>query len=124
MGKGVEVYVGATGEEVCPVQAVLTYATIRGTGQGSFFLLENSAPLTKPVFMAAVRDGLRQLEMIDSLHAGQSFRIGVATTQLSQAVRTNPSLGEMEQCSFPDLCMLGHHQPRLLQWPGDWLHAD
>ena len=104
MGKGVDVYIGATGDDdVCPVKAVLAYVAVRGTAQGPFFLLDqNSTPLTKPVFVAAVREGLRRLGMDDRLYAGHSFRIGAATTAAQRGCEDSliQALGRWSSAAF------------------------
>ena len=104
MAKGVDVYIGATGDDdVSPVKAVLAYVAVRGTAQGPFFLLDqNSTPLTKPVFVAAVRKGLRRLEMDDRLYAGHSFRIGAATTAAQRGCEDSliQALGRWSSAAF------------------------
>ena len=36
-GRGTEVFLGATGDELCPVRAVSSYVAHRGTAAGAFF---------------------------------------------------------------------------------------
>lgn len=73
-GRGVDVILGATHSDVCPVQAMLKYTAQRGEGPGPFFLLQDSglALFLKRLHSAV---GLPQ-----SSFAGHSFRIGAATT--------------------------------------------
>ena len=80
MGKGVDIYVGTTGDELCPVTALLAYIAKRGTTPGAFFLSEPGTPLTKGSFVAGVREGLHLMGVDERLYAGHSFRIGAATT--------------------------------------------
>ena len=79
-GRGVDVYVGRTGSCLCPVAAVLAYMVSRGPGPGPFFRLNPSTPLTKPRFVAAVREALLAVGVSPHLYAGHSFRIGAATS--------------------------------------------
>ncbi len=44
--KGVDIVVGLTGNDLCPVTALLAYAARRGKAQGPLFQFENHHPLT------------------------------------------------------------------------------
>ena len=80
VGKGVDVILGRTGLELCPVSAVLAYVALRGDQPGPFFLTSAKAPLTKSVFVREVRSTLRAIGLPDDTYAGHSFRIGAATS--------------------------------------------
>ena len=54
-GRGVDVFVGRTGNEVCPVAAVLAYLAVRGSMAGPLFIDTQQQPLTKPRFVARIR---------------------------------------------------------------------
>ena len=54
-GNGVDVFIGRSGDELCPVTAVLTYITRRGNCLGAFFLLEGERPLAKAHFSSRVQ---------------------------------------------------------------------
>ena len=49
---------GRTNNDLCPVAALAAYITLRGSKEGSFFLLENQAPLTQDCFVKMTRDKL------------------------------------------------------------------
>ena len=49
---GVDIFVGRTGNELCPVTAVLLYIVRRGPNEGPFFKFESGVPLTWPKFVA------------------------------------------------------------------------
>ena len=53
-GKGVDIFLGCTYSEACPVLEILRYVGVRGPASGPFFLFENGAPLTKAVFISRV----------------------------------------------------------------------
>ena len=103
MGRGVDVYLGMTGDEMCPVCSIASYVGFRGTGPGPFFLVGDAAPravpLTKPEFVAAVREGLRAMGMNEQLYAGHSFRIGAATTAAQMGLEDSP-LGRWTSAAF------------------------
>ena len=56
--KGVLVYVGRTGGEVCPVAAMTAYLTIRGWALGPFFLMPGNVPLSRDTLVKKVRESL------------------------------------------------------------------
>jgi len=58
--KGVNVYMGMTGNELCPVAATLYYIVQRGLGSGPLFLFQDGRYLTRERFVAAVRESLRK----------------------------------------------------------------
>ncbi len=52
----------------------------RGLIPGDFFQFADQMPLTKPRFVAAMRQALRQAGIPEGDYSGHSFRIGAATT--------------------------------------------
>ena len=58
LGKGVDVFVGKSGDRSCPVAATLLYVRIRGPAVGPFFVREDGVPLTKAAFVGKVRGAL------------------------------------------------------------------
>ena len=48
--KGADVYVGKTGDILCPVSALLAYLAVRGALPGPLFQLQDRSPLTKDYF--------------------------------------------------------------------------
>ena len=93
-GRGVDIVVGRTDRDLCPVGAVLAYVAARGDRQGPFFLSSSMSPITKPAFIAEIRRILMALGLPDVNYAGHSFRIGAAT---------------LAECGFP---MLHQNPPR------------
>lgn len=45
--KGVSIYVGRTGNDLCPIAAMLTYLSIRGGDAGQLFHFRDGRPLTR-----------------------------------------------------------------------------
>ena len=80
MGKGVDVFIGATGSDTCPVAEIVQYVRLRGPSPGPFLCAQNGAPLTKPALVRRVREALTVLGLDPTSYAGHSFRIGAATT--------------------------------------------
>ena len=54
--KGIDLYVGCTGTDICPVAAVLDYLQCRGMSLGALFILKDSCPLTRSRFVELVQD--------------------------------------------------------------------
>ncbi len=52
---GVEIFVGRTDNELCPVAAVLAYMAMRGSGPGPLFKFCDGSPLTRAKLVAEVR---------------------------------------------------------------------
>ena len=59
--RGVPLYVGRTGVNLCPVAVMLSYLELRGGKPGPLFLFQNMKPLARPHFVDAVRDALEKL---------------------------------------------------------------
>lgn len=78
--QGVSLYLGATGMQLCPVMAVLTYMVVRGNSPGPLFHWENGNYLTREAFVNSLREALAPAGYPPEKYAGHSFRIGAATT--------------------------------------------
>lgn len=78
--RGVDLFVGRTGGELCPVAAVLAYMVARGPGPGPMFKLASGRPLTRARFTSEVRAALRSAGVDPERYSGHSFRSGAATT--------------------------------------------
>ena len=76
---GVMVYVGKTGNELCPVAAITAYLATRGTTSGPSFRFEDGTPLTRPCFVEQVRLTLCRAGYSPRLYAGHGFRTGWAS---------------------------------------------
>ena len=102
MGRGVDVYFGPANGLLCPVRALLSYATGRGDRPGPFFIHPDATPLTKTHFVGAVRLALRQAGLEPRDYAGHSFRIGAATTAAMAGLEDSliQSLGRWSSAAF------------------------
>ena len=91
--KGVMVYLGRTGGELCPVAAVSAYLAVRGRAPGPYFGFKGGEPLAREIFVRRVRAALREVGVDSDKYAGHSLRIGVAST--AAAVGVEDSLIQM-----------------------------
>ena len=89
-GRGVDVVLGKTGCDLCPVAAVLGYVSTRGNQQGPFFLKSTNRPLPKQEFIKEIRRVLAVLGLPDHQYAGHSFRSEQRCQQPWRAWRTPP----------------------------------
>ena len=78
--EGANVDLGATGQDICPVSALLDYLGKRGGALGPLFLLENGTPLRRRYFVSQIQSPLSSAGIHGSSFNGHSFRIGAATT--------------------------------------------
>ena len=102
MGKGVDVFIGSSGNDICPVAAVLSYIISRGNKEGPFFMLPDRQPLTKSYFVAKVRLVLQAVGLPQQHFAGHSFRIGAATAAAKAGIEDSVicSLGRWNSSAF------------------------
>ena len=84
--KGVFVFLGITGNDLCPVAAMAAYLVIHGRNPGPFFRFQSGVPLSRELLVRHVRAALREKGIDDSKYAGHSFRIGAATSAAAVGV--------------------------------------
>ena len=84
--KGADIFIGKTGNDLCPVSAMLAYVAIRGFREGPLFRFVDGRPLTKDRFIHHLRSALTGVGIDSSLYSGHSFRIGAATTAAEKGV--------------------------------------
>ena len=77
---GCQVILGKTGDDLCPIMALLDYLTRRGDKPGALFQWQDGTLLSKTQFVEAVRQALTEAHLPAQDYAGHSFRIGAATT--------------------------------------------
>ena len=100
--RGVKLFVGATGTDVCPVAAMLGYLVLRGSSPGPLFLFTDGRPLTRDRFVSAIRIALGECGIDPSAYAGHSFRIGAATTAALRGLQDSliKTLGRWESSAY------------------------
>ena len=100
--KGVSVYLGRSGTDICPVAAVLDYMTRRGSAVGPFYTYANGDYLSRERFVRDVRRALELAGLNCSLYCGHSFRIGAATTAARQGIQDSliKTLGRWESSAY------------------------
>lgn len=84
--KGMDIYLGKTGADLCPVGALMRYLTLRGRKEGPLFQFRDGRFLTRQRLVDAVRGALKELGVDESKYCSHSFRIGAATTAAAKGV--------------------------------------
>ena len=104
--KGVTVYLGRTGQDLCPVAAILSYlAQFSGSKakrSGPFFQFSDGRPLTRERLVKELRRGLELAGVKADNYAGHSFRIGAASTAAAQGLSDSliKTLGRWESAAY------------------------
>ena len=78
--KGVNIYLGATKRDLCPIKGILPYLALRGNRSGPLFILSDGRGLIQQLFKAALDNLLSALNMDKGKYNTHSFRIGAATS--------------------------------------------
>lgn len=79
-GKGSFIYLGRTGDRLCPVAALLAYLAVRSRSSGPLFILSDGTPLSQQQLIASMRSALAEAGFGTLGYSGHSLRIGAATT--------------------------------------------
>ena len=99
---GVQIFIGHTGNELCPVTAMLRYVAIRGNSPGQLFQFADGRPLTRQRLVDQLRKVLREVNIDCSAYCGHSFRIGAATAAAARGIQdaTIKMLGRWESSAY------------------------
>ena len=85
--QGVDIIIGRTSTELCPVAAVLAYLASRGSFPGPLFVFDRDGlPLSRVRLVTELRSALQACGFNGPQYAGHSFRIGAATTAASRGL--------------------------------------
>ena len=99
---GVRVILGRTGDDLCPVSALLDYLSRRGNKPGALFQWQDGTPLSKTKFVEATRQALTAAQLPAKDYTGHSFRIGAATTAAMAGLEDSAiqTLGRWKSSSY------------------------
>ena len=78
--EGVDLYLGRTDMEICPVQAMSPYLGVHGSKAGPLFITSDGRPLTRQLFSSSLSTILKKAELDVTNYNTHSFRIGAATS--------------------------------------------
>ena len=101
-----------TGDDLCPVSALVDYVGRRGGSSGALFRWQDGIPLSKTKFVEAARQALMAAQHPTQDYAGHSFRIGVATTAAMAGLEdsTIQTLGQWRSDSYQLYIRMAPHQ--------------
>ena len=99
---GVDIFVGRTGTDLCPIEAMLAYLAVRGGAEGPLFSFADGRLFTRERFVSKVREALSAAGIDCKSYAGHSFRIGAATSAAQQGISeaTIKMLGRWESSAY------------------------
>ena len=100
--KGVQIVIGCTGDDLCPVAATLAYLAIRGGNQGPLFQFKDGSPLTRSAFVRTVKEALQSLGYPSNRYSGHSFRAGAASTAAAAGLEDSiiKTMGRWESSAY------------------------
>ena len=100
--KGVTIYLGETGVDICPVAAILSYMVMARAKQSPFFCFSNGQALTRDNFVQELRMAISAGGIDTSAYAGHSFRIGTAMTAVACGLPESliKTLGRWESSAY------------------------
>ena len=100
MRQGVTLVVGGTGNDLCPIAAMLPYLVIWGREEGPLFKGKNS--VTREDLVVRLRYVLKEAGIDCSRYSSHSFRIGAAKTAAARGISdsTIQTLGRWASDSF------------------------
>ena len=78
--KGITICLSKTGQQLCPVAALLSYLVMRGKEDGPLFHLRGGGPLMRAQLVSRLRRALSWAGLDPEKYGGHSFRVGAATT--------------------------------------------
>ena len=102
LGMGVDVFLGRSFNDLCPVSAMLAFLAVRGGEDGPLFCNPDGTHLLKSRVVSRVRLALETLGLCGTAYAGHSFRIGAATTAAKCSLEDSliKALGRWERDAF------------------------
>ncbi len=84
--RGIQLFVGKTRTDLCPVAAILAYLVVRENKPGPLFMYQDGCCLTRQRLVVAVREALERAGMDQACYCGHSFRIRAATTAAARGI--------------------------------------
>ena len=78
-GSGAKLYVGRSGDAICPVSAMLAYLAVRPHIPGPLFILQDGTPLSRVTLVSHLREAITNVGLDATNFSGHNFRIGAAS---------------------------------------------
>ena len=84
--KGIKLIIGKTGDDLCPISAMLNFLKVRGPYPGPLFCRKSGTPISKSRFVDSVRSALTKADFPVDVFTGHSFCIGAAIITASAGI--------------------------------------
>ena len=100
--RGVNLFLGWTGNDLWPVGAILNFLVARGPQSGPLFAFADGRLLTRRRCVEAVKGALTAAGIDERRYNGHSFRIGAATTAAAKGIEDSiiKTLGRWESVAY------------------------
>ena len=110
--EGVNLFLGRTSSDLCPIVAMLNYLLVRGLWEGPLFKYKDGPYLTRQRFVVAVREALERAGLEQAKYCGHSFRIRAATTVAAKGMEDSliKTLGRWRSLAYLDYIRLPRDQ--------------
>lgn len=110
--KGIDLFIGKTTTDLCPVTAMLSYLVARGSREGPLFVFSDGRFLTRQRLVERLRSGLQEAGLKPSSYCGHSFRIGAATTAAKRGMEDSviKTLGRWRSLAYLDYIRIPREQ--------------
>ena len=109
---GVNIFLGATGAEVCPVTAFTQYMGVCNPLPGPLFVWANGDPLSRSTLVSHLKAALQKAGIPHTNYNGHSFRIGAATTAAQRGLEDSliQTLGRWKSAAYKTYIKLHRSQ--------------
>ena len=110
--QGIQLFIGRTNSDICPVRALLNYLVERGPSEGPLFIFPDGSFLTRQRLVEAVRRALDRAGLNASHYSGHSFRIGAATTAAKKGMEDSviKTLGRWRSLAYLEYIRIPREQ--------------
>ena len=85
--KGVDIFIGCSQADTCPVATIINYLAARGPAHGPLFICANQAPLSHSQLVTELQAALQQAVINPLAYCGHSFHIGAASTAAANGIK-------------------------------------
>ena len=94
--------IGHTGDDLCPVAAILAYPAIHGGNQGPLFQFKDGSPCTRSAFVGTVKEALQSLGYPFKRYSGRRFQAGAASTAVAAGLEDSiiKTMGRWESSAY------------------------
>ena len=110
--KGIDLFMGRTASDICPVRALLNYLIVRGKTEGPLFTFADGSYLTRQRLVDAVRQALEKAGLDPKKYSGHSFRIGAATAAAERGMEDSviKTLGRWRSLAYLEYIKIPREQ--------------